>query len=160
MPQPHTGTSPSRTPIIVTSAAALVLSGTVYAFAEGWTATSTAVSLAVDARPMPDGGRPEAYASGTNVIINWPQAELADGVIAQRYVVTRHGGGTSTELCVVTIPTCTESPAGPGTWSYSVRPFFEQWQGGESPQSEPVTLDEEPAPPPADVGLGPDTETS
>lgn len=96
---------------------------------------------------MPTGLAPTAGATGDVVTVRWPSATLSDGVAVAGYVVVRANAVTGTTVAAggtcagtVTTTSCTDSPVPPGSWTYADTPVQLTWTGGESPQSNAVTV--------------------
>ena len=105
--------------------------------------TGPATSLAYT---MPTGGQPTAAASGTSVSLRWPAALFPDGRSVAGYVIRRFDAVNGSEAMVgascsatVTITTCTELNVPAGTWIYTDSPVQDNWTGGPSAPSAPVT---------------------
>lgn len=96
---------------------------------------------------MPNGLAPTAGATGDVVSVRWPSVTLSDGAAVAGYEVVRTNtlNGTTTAAggtCAGTVTTtsCTDSPVPPGTWTYADTPVEMTWTGGQSPQSNTVTV--------------------
>ncbi|MGO9196515.1 MAG: hypothetical protein ACLQK4_05245 [Acidimicrobiales bacterium] len=98
------------------------------------------------ATTMPTGTAPSGSALSNAVTISWSVANMADGTAVAGYKISRYNSSgtqvTVNSACsgVVTATTCTEQSVGAGTWYYTVTPVEENWTGGQSPESAPITV--------------------
>jgi hypothetical protein len=127
--------------LIGASATALVLGGAVFAFAGGWSTSSAAASMTIDAIDMPVGSKPTAELDGADVTLAWADDEIAAGVPVQTYLVTRHGAGGSTLVCTVATTTCVDPAVPAGSWTYTVQTGYETWRGVAGQHSEAVVVE-------------------
>lgn len=96
---------------------------------------------------MPSGNAPTAGATGTSVTLQWPTAYLPGNVPVAGYVIQRFNVATGAQAVVgagcsgtVTTTTCVESNVPSGTWDYIDIPVQDNWTGGPSSASGPVTV--------------------
>jgi hypothetical protein len=127
-----------RTFLLSTATTVTVLGGGYTAYA-GWAPAVDAGSLVLDTVLLPTGNVPQAVLDGNRVVLSW-RASTGDDLPALTYVVTRHGPGTATEVCVVTATSCHDAGVPAGTWRYTVRPDLGSWHGREGPPGRPVTV--------------------
>lgn len=121
------------------TAGATVLGGTMVAFAQ-WTVSSNRVVMQLQTVAVPEGPQPSVDAREKNVVLRWAPKRLQPGVKVQSYVVTRHSGSTSVEVCVVNSTGCKDTNATAGVWTYRIRTRYEGWEGADGPASEAVTI--------------------
>lgn len=136
-----------RRPRTAVAAAAIGISLTLPGAALATWAMQGSGPAAAAATTMPAGNTPSAIASGTDVIVTWPTADLANGTAVAGYVIHRRDAGTGALATVaancagtITTTTCTEHNVPTGTWTYTDTPVEQNWIGGESPQSSPVSV--------------------
>jgi hypothetical protein len=106
--------------------------------------SGTAASLSYT---MPSGGQPTASVSRTSVTLSWPAALFPDDRGVAGYEIARFNAGNGSEATVgascsgtVTTTTCTELNVPAGTWIYADTPVQDNWVGGQSVASAPVTV--------------------
>jgi hypothetical protein len=128
--------------LILTSSAALALGGSMYAFA-AWQTPVQAVTAKLQVADMPPGLQPSVDRRGKNAIVTWTAQRIVPGVKMQGYVVTR----LNVDDPSATPFTDTTTTAGyrdvrvpKGSWTWTVRPVFETWQGEDGPASQPLTF--------------------
>jgi hypothetical protein len=99
------------------------------------------------AATMPTGTTPRATVSGTSVTVTWSAATLSNGAAVAGYVVSRYNSSTGATATigagcsgVVTTTSCTELGVTAGSWVYTDKPVEVNWNGGQSPDSAPVTV--------------------
>ncbi|MDX6676000.1 MAG: hypothetical protein QOE31_52, partial [Solirubrobacteraceae bacterium] len=101
------------------------------------------------------GAAPTASEAGSgNVVVDWGNSGLSNGVPADGYIVRRYATVTGFSAAVGagcagtrTTTVCTETGTPPGDWQYTVTPVFaDNWRGAESVAS-------------GDVDTGPGTMT-
>ena len=104
-------------------------------------------SAGAAATVMPTGLAPAAVATRNVVTVTWPAVTLPDGTPVDGYTVMRTNAATGvtgaaggTCAGIVTTTTCTDSPVPPGSWTYADTPVLASWTGGQSPQSNTVTV--------------------
>jgi hypothetical protein len=130
--------------VLASVVAALVLAAAAPA-AAAWS-DDGAGAAAGRALVMPDGLRPVASASGSDVALRWPAALLPNGTAVGGYLISRFGANGQPVAVLadcagtITSTTCTEHNVPAGTWSYTDTPVLDNWTGRSSPQSAPVTV--------------------
>ncbi len=112
--------------------------------AAGWVATGTGQGAA-KALVMPQGAKPTAAATGTNITVTWSAVTVGGASVT--YTVQRFDGVTGAPAsigagCAGTLSgtSCTETNVPAGTWRYSVTPVRHNWIGSESPRSDSVVV--------------------
>ncbi len=144
-----------KSSLVVAGACAVALSGSVYAFASWDTATPT-VQLVIKTAAMPQGNAPSVDRTGKNALLRWVPNTIVPGVKVQSYIVTRVGQGDPVVVCdQVTTASCRDKLVPAGTWTWTVRPVLETWQGEDSPASLPLQFTGSPQSPAAAKGTGP-----
>jgi hypothetical protein len=124
----------------VSTATTVIVLGGGYAAGAAWTPAVDAGTMVLNTVFLPTGTRPTAVVDGARVAISWRASKGADDQPTLTYVVTREGGGSTTEACVVTTTNCRDVGVPAGVWTYTVRPDLGPWQGRDSPPGAPVTV--------------------
>jgi hypothetical protein len=145
-----------RTIVIGVTATALGATGTMLAYAGGWTLNDGRMQLTMRVAKMPRGVTPSVAKQSKAAVVSWSSQELVPGVLMDHYVVTAHSvdepplpnvahtvaaGRGNTES--VTFPA--EEVAG-GKWYWTINPKFAQWMGADSGKSQRLTFPSSPAP--------------
>jgi hypothetical protein len=118
---------------------ALLIAGTVSAFAD-WTTETPLSVLEVKVAEMPRGRTPIATASGNDAALSWDASMIA-GTPAERYIVTRVGAAQQTVVCAKVAATgCRDRDVPDGAWTWRVRPLVGTWEGTDSPDSRSLTF--------------------
>ena len=108
-----------------------------------WTGTgehSEGTGAAVAATVLQGAAPTVSEAGSGNVVVDWGNSGLSNGVPADGYIVTRYAAGTLFTSAIGpgcagtrTATTCTETGTLPGDWVYTVTPVLgENWRGEES----------------------------
>lgn len=102
---------------------------------------------------MPRGAVPTARVYGSDVVVTWPAATLADGARVAGYIIRRYDAATgrlasvgSSCDSVAATTTCTEHDVPAGMWTYTDTPTEHGRTGPESRGSDPIEI-QAPAPP-------------
>lgn len=139
-----------KSSVVMASAAALALAGSVYAFA-GWNSIGAPTVLSIRTVEMPAGNVPSVDKQGRNAAIDWVGNQIVPGVKVDSYVVTRFGAGGSVVVCDrVTATSCKDKLVPGGTWTWRVQPVFASWTGAASAGSAALTFS---GPPPTAAEL-------
>jgi hypothetical protein len=111
-----------------------------------WSVTGSG-RAATAAAVMPTGSTPSARAGIGSAVLSWTAVTLPDGAAVTGYVITRYDAATGASLpaggtCsgVVTATTCTDDSLGAGSWSWTDRPVYGNWNGAESQPSRPISV--------------------
>jgi len=111
-----------------------------------WTLGGTGSSAGA-ATVMPTGSTPSGSASGTSVTLTWSAVTFPNGSAVAGYVIHRYNSITGGPATVgpgcagtVTTTTCTEGAVPQGTWIYSETPVQNNWTGGQSADSTPISV--------------------
>jgi hypothetical protein len=128
-----------KSSLVAGGAAALVLAGTVNAFA-GWTARTSPAVLTVKAATVPPGPTPAVVRGGRDARLDWEPSTVA-GTKVKVYVVTRVGSTGRTIVCDhVSSTNCRDRNVPDGTWTWRVRPILGTWAGTDGPDSAGLTF--------------------
>ncbi len=149
-----------RSLAIAAGAAMLVLSGTLVAYAD-WTVASEPTVVTLRSADMPQGNAPSVEKTGKNATLRWVPNRIVPGVKVQSYIVTRVGQGDPVVVCdQVTTASCRDKLVPAGTWTWTVRPVLETWQGEDSPTSLPLQFTGSPQSPAAGKSTRPAAEST
>jgi hypothetical protein len=117
---------------------ALVGTMAVAAWLSTGSASGVATATSIDKANAPSASR------GTGAVqLTWTPSTMADGSAVGGYQVVRHSGSTSTVVCTVTLPGCSDTSPLPGGVTYGVvATAGTQWRGPES-DTTPFTYDDQ-----------------
>ena len=135
-----------KSSLVVGGACAVALSGSFYAFA-GWDTAAPPAQVVIKTAAMPQGNAPSVEKTGRNATLRWVPNRIVPGVKVQSYIVTRRGPGDPVVVCdQVTTASCRDKLVPAGTWTWTVRPVLETWQGEDSEASLPLQFGGAPQP--------------
>ncbi|WP_328462196.1 hypothetical protein OHA21_34580 [Actinoplanes sp. NBC_00393] len=126
--------------------AALGATGTVFAYAGGWTLPDNPGSYTVKVAGMPRGVEPSVAKQGLQAVVTWSAQEMAPGVLMDHYAITAHSVSDPPRPDVthtvaasggpVESVTFTAAEVAGGKWRWTVVPRFRNWTGEESRRSQ------------------------
>jgi hypothetical protein len=130
--------------------ATLGATGTVFAYAGGWTLPDNPAAFTAKVATMPRGIEPSVAKQSGQAVVAWSAQEIAPGVRMDHYSVTAHSvsdpprpdvthtvaaGGGSTESIIFAA-----SEVAGGRWRWTIVPRLRQWIGAESRPSRRLTF--------------------